>query len=191
MLLGVKAGLVADLIVAILIIVNLIVCTHKGFVRCVLSSVSTILAFVVAVFAAGPLAGVFENKFGWETKIANWHVPFVSAHVLLCLFVGIGVFVGVRLLCVLLDKLLQMLKEKLKAVNVIDRILGTVFGMFMALVELTVIFLIIDQLGWTANLSLTADAGGFFAYRLFNFCHDYLFDIFHKVVGAASQKTII
>ena len=91
MLLAMKAGLVADLIVAILIIVNLIVCTNKGFVRCVLSSVSTVLAFAVAVFAAAPLATVFENKFGWETKVATWHVPFISARILLCLMVGIGI----------------------------------------------------------------------------------------------------
>jgi len=189
--LNMKAGLIADIIVAILIIVNLIVCTHKGFVRCVISSVSTVLAFAVAVFTAAPLATLFEEKFGWETKIATWHVPFVSARVLLCLFVGIGVFVGVRLICVLLDKLLQLLKQKLMAVNVIDRILGTVFGLFAALVELTFIFLLIDQLGWTANLSLTADGGGFFAYRMFNFCHDYLFEIFNKVARAASENTII
>ncbi|MBO4726776.1 MAG: CvpA family protein [Clostridia bacterium] len=191
MLLSFKAGLVADLVVAVMIIINLIICTRKGFIRCVISSVSTVLAFAVAVFAAAPLATVLENKFGWETKIANWHVPFVSARILLCLLVGIAIFIGVRLLCILLDKLLQIVKQKLKAVNVIDRIMGTVFGLFSALVELTFIFMLIDQLGWTANLSLTADAGGYFAYRLFNFCHDYLFDIFGKVVVAASEYTII
>ena len=188
MLLSFKAGLIADIVVAILIIINLVICTHKGFVRCLISSFSTILAFAVAVFSAGPLATFFENKFGWETKIANWHVPFVSARVLLCVFVGIAVFVGVRLICILLDKLLQALKEKLKAVNVIDRIMGTVFGLFSALVELTFLFMLIDQLGWTANLSLTADAGGFFAYRLFNFCHDHLFN---KVINAASEHPIV
>jgi len=191
MLLSVKAGLIADIVVAILILVNLIVCTHKGFIRCVISSVSTVLAFAVAVFTAAPLATLFEEKFGWETKIATWRVPFISSRTLLCLLVGIGVFVLIRLVCILLDKLLQIVKQKLKAVNVIDRILGTVFGLFAALVELTFFFLLIDQLGWTENLSLTADAGGYFAYRIFNFCHDYLFDIFNKVVSAASENSLI
>ncbi len=184
-----RMGLIADIVVGILIIINLIVCTHKGFVRCVMSSISTVLAFAVAIFTAAPLANLTENKFGWETAIANWHVPFVSAHTLLCLFIGIGVFIVVRLLCLLLDKLLQILKQKLKAVGVIDRILGTVFGVFAALVEVTFIFLLIDQLGWVGTLSLTEEGGGFFAWRLFDFCKTYLFDLFGQVASAASEFT--
>lgn len=184
-----KAGLIVDIIVAIMIIINIIVCTHRGFIRCVMSSISSILAFAAAVFAAAPLANTLENKFGWETAIANWHIPFVSAHTLLCLFAGIAMFIVVRLVCILLDKLLQVLKEKLKAVSVIDRILGTVFGVFAAFAELTFIFLLIDQLGWASTLSLTADGGGYFAYRIYEFCQKYLFDIFTKVASAASEYT--
>lgn len=182
-------GIIADIVVGLIIIINLIVCTHKGFIRCVMSSISTVLAFAVAIFTAAPLANLFESKFGWETAIANWHVPFVSAHTLLCLFVGIAVFIAVRLLCLLLDKLLQILKQKLKAVGVIDRIMGTVFGVFAGLAELTFIFLLIDQLGWTATLSLTEEGGGFVAWRLFDFCKTYLFDIFAQVASAASEYT--
>ena len=184
-----KFGLIADIVVAIVIIINLIVCTHRGFLRCVMSSVSTILAFAVAIFAAKPVANFLDNRFAWEAAIANWHVPFVSAHTLLCLLTGIAIFVAVRLLCVILDRILQALKKKLKAVSVIDRILGTVFGAFMALVELTFVFLLINQFGWAANLSLTADAGGFFAYRLYEFCRDHLFDVYINVASAASDFT--
>ena len=182
-----KAGLIADIVVAILIIINLVVCTHKGFVRCVLSSVSNILAFVVAILAAAPLANVCESNFGWETAIAGWHVPFISAHTLLCLFTGIAVFIVVRLICLLLDRLLQVVKQKLKAVNIIDRILGTVFGAFAALVELTFIFLLIDQFGWAEGLSLTQDGGGFLAWRIFDFCKNYLFDLLNQVTSAAAN----
>ena len=182
-------GLVADIIVALFIIINMIICTHRGFIRCVMSSISTILAFAVAIFAAKPLANFFESRFGWEAVIAQWHLPFVSAHTILCLFMGIAVFVLVRLVCIILDKLLETLKQKLKAVGVIDRILGTVFGVFFALVELTFIFLIINQFGWASALSLTADGGGYFAYRLYEFCRDYLFDIYINVASAASDLT--
>lgn len=184
-----KAGLIVDLVVAIFIIVNLIICTHKGFIRCVMSSISSVLAFAAAIFAATPLARLLDEKFGWETVIANWHIPFVSAHTLLCLFTGIAIFVAVRLVCLLLDKLLQTVKSKLKAISVIDRILGTVFGAFSALVELTFIFLLIDQLGWAANLSLTADGGGYFAWRLFDFCKVHLFDLLTQITNAASEYT--
>lgn len=185
-----RAGLIADIVVAILIIINLVVCTHKGFIRCVMSSVSTVLAFAAAFFGSAYLAKFCEARFGWETAIANWHVPFISAHTLLCLFCGIGIFIVVRLLCVLLDKLLQVIKEKLKAVNVIDRILGTVFGLFSAMVELTFIFLLIDQFGWADNLSLTADGGGFLAWRIFDFCKNYLFDLLTQVTNAAAEHPI-
>ena len=184
-----KTGLIADIVVGILILINLIVCTRRGFIRCVMSSISTVLAFAVAILTAQPLANLFESKWGWETAIANWHVPFVSAHTLLSLFAGIGVFIAVRLLCLLLDKLLQVVKEKLKAVGVIDRILGTVFGVFAALVEITMIFLLIDQLGWASILGLTENGAGYFAYRLFDFCKTYLFDLFTKVASLAAEHT--
>lgn len=182
-----QAGLIVDIVVAIFIIINLIVCTHRGFIRCVMSSISTILAFAVAVFTATPLASLCENNFGWETAIAGWHIPFVSAHTLLCVFVGIAVFIAVRLICIILDKLLQALKKKLKAVGVIDRILGTIFGACAAMVELTLIFMLIDQFGWASAISLTADGGGYFAWRLYEFCQNYLFDLLHKVIGAAAE----
>ncbi len=184
-----KAGLVADVIVAILIIVNLIICTRRGFVRCVMATFSTILALAVAILVAGPLAHAFDSKYGWVDAIAKWNVPFISAETLLKLFVGVGVFIVVRLICILVDKLLQLLKEKLKAVNVIDRILGTVFGAVAALVELTLIFLVIDTLNWTSALSLTADSGGYFAYRIFDFCRDYMFNILTSVFSATASAT--
>lgn len=184
-----KFGLVADIIVAIFIIVNLVICSHRGFIRCVMSSISSILAFAAAIFAAKPLADFVQNKFGWETAIATWHIPFVSARTILCLLMGIAVFVVVRVLCIILDKILQALKEKLKAVGVIDHILGTVFGLFMAMVELTFVFLLINQFGLASTLSLTADGGGYFAYRLYEFCRDYLFDIYINVASAASDLT--
>lgn len=182
-----QIGLIVDIVVAIFIIINLIVCTRRGFIRCVMSSVSNILAFATAIITAAPLAAICENNFGWETAIANWHIPFVSAHTLLCVLVGIVVFVAVRLVCIILDKLLQALKKKLKAVGVIDRIMGTVFGAFSALVELTLIFMLIDQFGWAATVSLTPDGGGYFAWRLYEFCQTYLFSLFHQIIGAASE----
>lgn len=184
-----KVGLVADIIVAILIIINLIICTKRGFIRCVMATFSTILALAVAILVASPLAHAFDSNWGWIAAIEKWNVPFVSAETLLKLFVGIAVFVVVRLLCILVDKLLQLLKEKLKAVNIVDRILGTVFGAVMALFELTIIFVVIDTLNWTSALSLTEEGGGYFAWRLFDFCHKYIFNILTHLFGAAAAAT--
>lgn len=182
-----KAGLIADIVVAVIILINLIICTRFGFVRCVLKCFSTVLAFVVAMLSAAPLANFLDSKFGWYAAIDKWHVPFISEQTLLKLIIGIAVFVLVRLVCLIIDKLLKNLKERLKAVNIIDRIFGTVFGLGAALVELTLVFMIINQFGWESALSLTADAGGFFAYRLFDFCRDHIFNVIGVIFAAASD----
>lgn len=184
-----KAGLVADIIVAAIIVINLIVCTRLGFVRCVLQFFSTILALSVALLSATPIANFCNKNWNWTAAIEKWHIPFISAETILKLLIGIAVFVLVRLVCILIDKLLRHLKEKLKAVNIIDRILGTVFGCIAALFELTLAFIIINQFGWASALSLTADAGGFFAYRLFEFCRTYMFNIIGKIFAMASAST--
>lgn len=184
-----RAGLVADIIVAVLIILNLVICTRCGLIRCVLKTFSTVLALAVAILTAAPLAKFFDGKFGWIAAVEKWNVPFIGSATLLKLMIGVGVFIIVRLLCLLVDAFLRYVKEKLKAVNVLDRILGTVFGAMAALVELTLIFMLIDQMHWTSALSLTADKGGYFAYRVFDFCHDYLFDLLANVFSAASAAT--
>lgn len=184
-----KAGLIADLVVALIIIINLIICTRHGLVRCVLRSFSTFLALLIAIMTASPLANLFNDKFNWVAKVENWHVPFISPETLLKLLIGVTVFVLMRLFFILLDKLLKYLKEKLKAINVIDRILGTVYGALSVLIELTLIFMLIDQLGWASFLGLTADSGGFFAYRLFDFSAKYLFNILTNIIIIATSAT--
>ncbi|MCM1404460.1 MAG: CvpA family protein [Prevotella sp.] len=182
-----RVGLIADIIVAILIIVNLLVCTRRGLVRCLVSTFSTILALVVALLTVSPLTEFFDRQFGWVAAVENWHVPFISANTLLKLMIGIAVFVLVRLVCILVDKLLQLLKEKLPVINVLDRILGTVFGAATALVELSFLFLLFDTLNWTGTLGLTADGGGYFAYHVFNFCHNYLFSFLTNIFSVAAE----
>ncbi len=182
-----KAGLIADIIVAVIIIINIAICTRFGFVRCVLKCFSTVLAFTVAMLTAAPIANFLDSKFGWYAAIDKWNIPFISEQTLLKLIVGIAVFVLVRLVCILLDKLLRHLKEKLHAINIVDRIFGSVFGIIAALVELSLIFMLINTFGWQSALSLTADSGGYFAYRLFDFCRDHVFNIIGSIFAAASE----
>lgn len=181
-----KAGLVADLVVAVIIIVSIAICTRMGLVRCLLKFFSTILAFVVAILTATPVANFLNNKFGWANAVAKWHIPFISGETLFKFLIGIAIFILVRLGCIIIDKLLAHLKDKLKAINIIDRLLGTVFGALIAMFELTFAFMLINQMGWASALSLTADAGGFLAYRLYDFCRTYMFDIVGKIFSATA-----
>lgn len=184
-----KIGLIADIVVAIFILVNLIICTRRGFIRCLISSVSSILAFAVAIFTAAPVANLLDEKFGWEAVIATWNIPFISAQTLLCLLTGIAIFIAVRLVCIILDKILQAIKNKLKAFGVLDHIFGAVFGAFFAMVEITFIFMLIEHLGWVTTVGLTSDAGSYFAYRLYDFCREYLFEFVTFMTGMISAMT--
>lgn len=184
-----KAGLVADLVVATIIIVNLAICTRMGLIRSLLKYFSSILAFSIAIMTASPIASFCENKFGWGSAVANWNIPFISGQTLLVLIVGVAMFIAVRLVCKIIDGILAHVKDKLKAVNLIDRILGTVFGALVALLELTFAFMLINQMNWTAGLSLTADSGGFLAYRLFDFCRDYMFNIVSAIFSFGASST--
>lgn len=184
-----KAGIVADIVVAIIILINVIVCTRLGFIRCVLQFFSTILALTLALLCATPLANFCDNQWGWCSGIDNWNIPFIGSHTLLKLMIGIAIFVITRLLCKLLDKFLKHLKEKMNAVNIVDRILGTVFGALAALIELTLAFMLINNLGWTSALSLTPEAGGFFACYLFEFCRNYMFDLLGHIFAIAAAST--
>ena len=182
------AGLIADIAVVIFAAVMIILCTKRGFLRSLLRYTSLIVALVVALLGAGPLASYLNEQFGLGETIASWHIPFISAGTLLTLLTGVLLFLVVRLVLILLDKLLQAVKEHLRAVNAIDRILGTVFGALLALIELATLFMLIDALGWQEFLQLTPASGGYIAHHLFTFCKEYVFNIITSICAAAATS---
>lgn len=182
-----KAGLVADIVVVLIVVVITAICTRQGFVRCALRLTSTVLALLIAFFTASPLANFLDRKFDLVSKIATWKVPGLTAQTLLSLMVGVGVFIVARLLFILLDKFLQYIKEKVKAVNTVDRVLGTVFGLLLSVVCLAVLFMVTDALSLTAVLQLTPEQGGFFAPYLFNFFKQHIFPLVGVFFGAVSD----
>lgn len=179
------AGLIADIVVVVFAAVMIFLCTKRGFLRSLLHYTSMIIALAVALLGAVPFANFLNNQFGLGEIINSWHIPFVSAGSLLTLLSGIALFLITRLLLIILDKLLQAAKEHLRAVNTIDRLLGTVFGAFMALIELTAVFMLINALGWQEFLQLTPASGGYIAHHLFTFCKDYIFEIVTAIYAAA------
>lgn len=181
-----KAGLVADIIVALFIIVITAICAKRGFIRSILRMTSTFLALLIAFFAASPLANLLDRKFDLLTKVADWHVPFLTANTLLCLLVGAGIFIVARLLFIILDKLLQFVKEKIKVVNVTDRVLGVVFGLVLSTIYLTIIFMLADSLKLTTVLQLTPESGGYVAPYLFKFFKAHIFPIVGVIFNAVS-----
>lgn len=182
-----KAGLIADLIVAVFVVIVVAVYTKRGLLRSVLGLTSTLLALLIAYFACSPLAGFLDKQFTLVEKIANWHVPFLTPETLLRVMTFVGLFIVARLLFIMLDKFLKYIKEKIKAVNVTDRVLGFVFGLVMAAVYLTAIFMVIDWVNLTTVAQLTKDSGGYFAPYLFAFLKEHVFPLVGVVFGAVSD----
>lgn len=182
------AGYIADIVVVLLIIVTVLICTKRGFIRSALHYTSPLIALLAAIFTAGPLATWLDHQFGWGAAIAGWNLPLVSASTLLTLLVGVAVFIVSRLAMLLVDRLLRAVKEKIHAVNVIDRWLGCLFGLVVVVVELTGLFMLIDSLGLRSFLQLTPEAGGVFAHQLFTLCQDYVFPVIYSWFSALSSS---
>lgn len=171
------AGLIADIVVGLFFLIAIIICTIRGFLRSVLKYASSFVTLLTVIFATGPLAGWLDQQFDLTTKIATWRVPVVSPNTLLFVLTAVGLFLVVRLLLLLLDKLLAFVKEKVKTVNVVDHCFGFVFGVLVAVVELTVLFMIIDALNLTNALQLSTSSGGYFAPYVFSFFKDHIFPV--------------
>ena len=178
------AGIIADIVVALAILIAVVICTTRGFLRSVLKYASSFVSLLTVVFATAPLAGWLDRQFGLREVIATWHVPVVSTNTLLYIMTAVGLFFVVRLLLILLDKLLAFVKERVKTINVIDHIFGFLFGLVVVTVELTVLFLLIDTLGLATALQLTPSSGGYFAHHVFAFFKDHIFPIVSQLFSA-------
>lgn len=187
-----NAGVIADIVVALAILIGVVICTTRGFLRSVLKYASSFVALLTVIFATGPLAGWLDSQFGLCATIATWQVPIVSPKTLLIIMTAIGLFIAVRLVLIILDKLLAFVKERVKTINVVDHIFGFVFGVVVVTVELTILFMLIDALDLAGALQLTPSSGGYFAHHVFAFFKDHIFPIvtqlFSSVGSSLSNK---
>ncbi len=62
---------IADIIVAIFILVSMLSCGNKGFIACILGAASTILAFFVATTLAGKTLDITGGLFGLQDWFAK------------------------------------------------------------------------------------------------------------------------
>lgn len=178
------AGIIADIVVALAILIAVVICTIRGFLRSVLKCASTFVSLLTVIFATAPLAGWLDRQFNLCATIATWNIPVVSSNTLLYIMTAIGLFLAVRLALMILDKLLAFVKDRVKTINVIDRILGFVFGVVLVSVELTVLFMLIDALGLATALQLTPSSGGYFAHHVFAFFKGHIFPIVNQLFSS-------
>ena len=62
-------GYIADAIVILFALLMIIICGKKGFIGCLLGMISTLIAFIAAIFLAKPVLGLTDGLFGLQEKI--------------------------------------------------------------------------------------------------------------------------
>ena len=62
------AGYIADAVVILLALSMIIVCARKGFIGCLLSIISTVVALIAAIFLAKPILEATNGLFGLQDK---------------------------------------------------------------------------------------------------------------------------
>ena len=76
------------------------------------------------------------------------------------------------------------MRDRVKTIKAVDHVFGFVFGVVVATVELTVLFMLIDALGLASALQLTPSSGGYFAHNVFAFFKAHIFPIVNQLVSS-------
>jgi uncharacterized membrane protein required for colicin V production len=184
--------MIADIILIFIVGVNLFWGCKRGFLRSALKMVTSLISLVIAFFLAKPVAeGILDKNWNLTEKIApwiknnaGWVTRFLGENygkITLWLMTFIGLFIVIRLVLIIVDRLLSKIKEGMPVVNFLDKTAGFFFGVVMAAVYILGLFWLFDALSsidflkdlpkW---LQLTEDSGGFVAWRVFKIWTDGL-----------------
>jgi uncharacterized membrane protein required for colicin V production len=178
--------MIADALLLIILLVNIFWGYKRGFMRGALGLVTSLVSLIAAFLLAKPVSVLLDNNFNLVEKITPWldeHAGFLSnflnenqGKVMLFLLTLIGLFIIIRLILIIADRFLRKLKDSSKAVDFLDKTLGTLFGLFMATVYIAILFFAFDSLASISVLAnlpkwiqLTEDGGGFIAWRFYDF----------------------
>ncbi len=183
--------MIADIVVALFIIICTVVGVKRGFIRSVLQYLSTFIALGVVYLFAGNFAEFLDTNYGLALVMDSWvSSVLIPGATMLWLISAAVLFILSRLILLILDKWLITVKENLPMVNTVDRFFGMFFGLFLATVSLVIVFMLIDTFGWVDMLQLTTQSGSNFAAHLFNIFQLHLFPLaesaFDFVINAVS-----
>jgi uncharacterized membrane protein required for colicin V production len=176
---------IADIILIFIVGINLFWGYKRGFLSSALKMITTLFSLVIAFFLAKPVAeGILDKNWQLTEKISPWindHAGWVArflgenhGKITLWLMTFVGLFIVIRLLLIIIDRLLGKIKENMPVVNFLDKTAGFFFGIVMSAVYILGLFWVLDALSsinFLENLpkwlQLTKDGGGFIAWRIF------------------------
>jgi membrane protein required for colicin V production len=120
-----------DIICALLVLLFVLRCSMRGFVKELMSMAASTLGLLAGAFFYKDVAAFIRTKAMSETKLVPEILGFIVLFVI--------VFVVVRVVCV-------MLKEILEQMNMggVDRFLGAVFGLVEGLAVVSLVLFLIN-----------------------------------------------
>jgi uncharacterized membrane protein required for colicin V production len=142
---------------------------------------------------------MLDKNWDLVEKITPWlneHTGFLSnflkentGNVALFLMTFVGLFITIRIIMIFVDKFLAKIKDSSKAIDFLDKVLGVLFGTLMASIYLICFFFTVDSLSSTRVLEnlpqwlqLTEDGGGFYAWRLYEFCIENVLPVIKEMI---------
>jgi uncharacterized membrane protein required for colicin V production len=192
--------MIADVVVVIIVLVNLIIGFKKGFLRCLLGIATTLVSAIVCVFLAKPTASMLDNLFDLSPKFQEWMNGFLGANTgwyALLLISAVGLFILLRLILIIVDNAVMHIKETMPAVNFFDQALGLFFGLILSVIYLTGLVMSVEFLAGipfladiTKWLQVDGESGSIIAYPIYDFIKTEITPKVIDLLGWATSSTI-
>jgi len=112
---------------------------RTGLLRGLIGFVASTAALIIAIFNAKPLAKFLDKQVNLANHLGDLtggNGKFIST--LVC---GVIIYILIRLLFFIISKVIKNVKEKSKAIDTIDKVLGLVLGTAKFLLVLCMVFI--------------------------------------------------
>ena len=153
---------VIDVVIFVGLIALAMLGTRDGFIRGALSFVSTFVSIIIAIALARPLASLLDSWFGFSEPLSNVfdgsaleNIAQNSGFLFLTIICGVSLFVLTKVIVYFLKRLSLRITDSSKLLNVVDRALGTIFGLFrfgLWLLFLSGAIFVLSQISLTAGI---------------------------------------
>jgi uncharacterized membrane protein required for colicin V production len=130
-----------DIGICVFLLLSVALGWYKGFMCGIVSFVSGLVSFMVAIFTASPVAGLMNRWFGLSAefdKILDGKGQFIN--VLIC---GIVVYLVCRLVFFFIARFIRKIKDRSKVIDKVDKIAGLFLGAAKGFVSIAGIFVML------------------------------------------------
>ena len=171
--------MVVDIIFVILAIAFIAHGAITGALRGLLSFATGILAILLSLLIAYPIALLFSNWLGWN-RLLTMAVAAVIIYII------------IRIIVFFLSRFIKRLKERMPTLNRVDRFFGLFIGFirfFFYCLSLTFFLVLLSNAGPLARIPEWLFNGSTIASWVFDFMSDWAIPLVNRI-GAGVASTI-